>query len=92
MAANGILENAIIAVPLKYLSNFYRSLEMLLIKCKVELKLKCTKYFVLATGSVDNTLHEKMYFCIKYFFSKCDQILSFQQFPNPSWKTLFFVL
>ena len=29
-----------IAVPLKYLSNFWRSLEMPLIKCKVELSLK----------------------------------------------------
>ena len=30
-----------IAVPLKYLSNFWRSLEMPLINCKVELSLKC---------------------------------------------------
>ena len=30
-AANGILENATIAVPLKCLTNFWRSLEMLLI-------------------------------------------------------------
>ena len=37
---NGILRNATIAVPLKYLSNFWRSLEMPLINCKVELKLK----------------------------------------------------
>ena len=34
-------ENGIeIAVPLKYLSNFWRSLEMLLINCRVELTLK----------------------------------------------------
>ena len=33
---NGILKNATIAVPLKYLSNFRRSLEMPLINCKVE--------------------------------------------------------
>ena len=38
--ANGILKNATIFVPLKYLSNFCRSLEMPLINCKVELKLK----------------------------------------------------
>ena len=30
-AANGIFKNATIAVPLKYLSNFWRSLEMPLI-------------------------------------------------------------
>ena len=41
--ANGILRNATIAVPVKYLSNFWRSLEMPLINCKVELKLKWTK-------------------------------------------------
>ena len=42
--ANGVLRNAAIAVSLKYLSNFWKSLEMPLINCKVELKLKCTKY------------------------------------------------
>ena len=38
--ANGILKNATILVPLKSLSIFWRSLEMSLINCKVELKLK----------------------------------------------------
>ena len=38
--ANGILRNAITAVSIKYLSNFWRSFEMSLIKCKIELKLK----------------------------------------------------
>ena len=38
--ANGILKNAAISVPLKYLSNFWRSLEIPLINCKAELKLK----------------------------------------------------
>ena len=42
--ANGILRNATIAVLLKYLSNFWRSLEMLSINRKVELKLKWAKY------------------------------------------------
>ena len=42
-AANGILRNAAIVVPLKYLSNFWRSLEMPLINCKVELKLRWAK-------------------------------------------------
>ena len=53
-AANGILKNATIAVPLKYLSNFWRSLEIPLINCKVELKVKWTKYCVLPVGSNDN--------------------------------------
>ena len=46
--AKGILENATIAVPLKYWSNFRRSLEIPLINCKVKLKLRWTRYCVLA--------------------------------------------
>ena len=53
--ANGILKNAAIAVPLKYLSNFSRSREMPLANCKVELKLKWTKYCDLSTTGNDNT-------------------------------------
>ena len=53
--ANVILENARIAVPLKYLSNFWRSLEMSLINCKVDLKLQWTKYCVLSVAGADNT-------------------------------------
>ena len=37
---NRILKDTTIAVPLKYLSNFWRSFEMTLINFKVELKLK----------------------------------------------------
>ena len=44
--ANGILEYAVIAAPLKNLSKFWRSLEMSLINCKVELKLKWAKHCV----------------------------------------------
>ena len=36
---NGILKNPTIAVPLKFLTNFWRSLEMPLINCKVKQKL-----------------------------------------------------
>ena len=35
---NGILKNATIVVQLKYLSNFWRSLEIPLLNCKVKLK------------------------------------------------------
>ena len=37
---NGTKKGVKMAVPLKYLSNFWRSLEMPLINCKVELSLK----------------------------------------------------
>ena len=39
---------------LKYLSKFQRSLEMPLINCKAELKLKQTKYCVLSANNNDN--------------------------------------
>ena len=52
--AYGILKNATIAVPLKYLSNFWRSLEMPLINCKVELKLRWSKHCVLSVAGTDN--------------------------------------
>ena len=53
-AANEILKNETIAVPLKYLSNFSRSFEMPLINCKVELKLKWTKYCFLSADGNEN--------------------------------------
>ena len=37
--ADRSLKNIKIVVPLKYLSNFFRSLEMLLINCKIHLEL-----------------------------------------------------
>ena len=40
-----------IAVPLKYLSNFWRSLEMPLINCKVELSLKWYDRCLLTTAN-----------------------------------------
>ena len=51
---NGILKNVAIVVPLKYLSNFWRSLEIPLINCKEELKLKWTNHSVLSANNNDN--------------------------------------
>ena len=51
--ANGILKSATTAVPLKYLSNFWRS-KMPLIICKVELKLKLTRHCISSAGGNDN--------------------------------------
>ena len=46
--------NAKIAVPLKYLSNFWRSLEMPLINCIVELSLSWNENCIL-TSEAGNT-------------------------------------
>ena len=51
---NGTKNGVKIAVPLKYLSNFWRSLEMPLINCKVELSLKWTENCILATAANAN--------------------------------------
>ena len=53
-----------VVVPLKYLSNFFRSLEMPLINCKIKLNLTLKKECVLSTGvgdAVFNINDTKMY-------------------------------
>ena len=49
---NGTKNGVKIAVPLKYLSNFWRSLEMPLINCKVELSLKWIENCVLTSAAI----------------------------------------
>ena len=43
--------NVKVLVPLKYLSNFFRSLEMPLINCKIKLNLTSRKEYVLSTSA-----------------------------------------
>ena len=50
---NGTKSGVKIAVPLKYSSNFWRSLEMPLINCKVELSLKWIENCVLTAAAID---------------------------------------
>ena len=50
VVANNIARRSVkVVVPLKYLSNFFRSLEMPLINCKIKLNLTWTKECVLST-------------------------------------------
>ena len=61
-----------IAVPLKYFSNFWRSLEMPLIYCKIHLKLNWSKNSVMSTIS-DTTfkiINTKLYVPIVTWSSK----------------------
>ena len=53
--ANRKKENVKIAVPLKYLSNFWRSLEIPLINCKVELSLRWYENCVLSNVAGNST-------------------------------------
>ena len=41
-------------MPLRYLSNFWRLLEIPLINCEVELKLKWSKHCALASAGTEN--------------------------------------
>ena len=52
VVADNIAKRSVkVVVPLKYLSNFFRSLEMLLINCKIKLNLTRKKYCVLSTDA-----------------------------------------
>ena len=57
-AASGVLENAEIVVPLKYLSNFFRSLEMPLINCKIHLELSWRNDCVMSTIAISNNKYK----------------------------------
>ena len=43
-----------IMVPLKYLSNFWRTLEMPLINCEISFHLKWSKNSILVAGTANN--------------------------------------
>ena len=58
-------------------SNFCRSLEMLLINCKVEVKLKLTKYCVLSVANNENDIKaRKLYILIETLSGRDNQKLS----------------
>ena len=85
-----------IDVPLKYLSNFWRSLEMPLINCKVELSLKCYERCILtvANSATFTITDEKLYVPIVTLSiehnSKLTKLLS-EGFKRPIyWKNTFY--
>ena len=50
MNPNSFAKNTKIVGPLKYLSNFWRSLEMLLINCKIHLELNWNEDCILSSA------------------------------------------
>ena len=60
---NGRKNGVKIAVPLKYLSNFWRSLEMLLINCKVEISLNWIErcFLTVANTAIFKITDTKLY-------------------------------
>ena len=69
---NRVFENGKVAVPLKYLSSFWRSLEMPLFNCKTHLELNWSKDCVMST--ITNTIFKitntKLYLPIVTLLSK----------------------
>ena len=69
---NRVFKNVKIAVPLNHLSNFWRSLEIPLINCKINLKLNWTNDCVMST--IGNTTFKitntKLYLPIATLSSK----------------------
>ena len=51
---NGGTKNVEIMVPLKYLSNFCRTLEKPLINCEINLQLKWSKKCIIVDGTANN--------------------------------------
>ena len=82
--ANGILNNSTTAVPLKYLSNIWRSLEIALINCKIELKLKWTKYRVLSAKGNDNVKDNDNANNVIFYYKKHKIICSSCNFVSKS--------
>ena len=71
-ADNGVSKNVEIAVPLKYLSNFWGSLEMPLINCKIHFELNWSKDCIMSTIA-DTTFkitNTKLYISIVTLSSK----------------------
>ena len=60
---NSSVKNTKIVVPLKYLRNFWRSLEMPLINCKIHLELSWIENCILSSAgdSGDNGLKRSVY-------------------------------
>ena len=69
---NGVFKDVKIAVPLKYLSNFWRSLEMPLINCKIHLELNWSKHSLMSTipDTAFKITNTKLYFLIVTISSK----------------------
>ena len=55
---NGGTKDAEIMVPLKYLSNFWRTLEMSLINCEISLPVKRSRKCLLVAGTAANQEQE----------------------------------
>ena len=80
-AADGVLKNSNIIVPLRYLSNFCRSLEMPLFNCKIHLELNWSKSCAMPDIAAETPFkmtNTKLYVPIATFSTKDDISLTKQ--------------
>ena len=82
--ADGNMKDVEILVPLKYLSNFWRTLEMPLINCKVELILTWSKNCVIpsATGETKFAITETKPYVPVVTLSTEDNVKLLQQLKS----------
>ena len=69
---NGVFKDVKTAIPLEYLSNFWRSLEIPLINCKIHLELNWSKDCVMSTiaNTTSKIINTKLYVPIVTLSSK----------------------
>ena len=84
-ADNGVFKNVKIAVPLNNLSNFWRSLEIPLINCKIHIELNWSRDCVMSTiaGTTFEITNTKLYVSIVNDDVKLVKLLE-EGFKRPS--------
>ena len=89
--ANRKKENVKIVVPLKYLSNFWRSLEMPLINCKVEFSLEWYEECMLFTSGTATTFEiTDATFYVPIVTLKTDDTTKLSKLLSEGFKRLFY--
>ena len=90
--SGGNIKDAEIIVPLKYLSNFWRTLEMPLINCEVNLELTWSKDSVITTSTGEGKFQiteTKLYVPV-VTLSTQDNAKLLQQLKSPTTKNYYF--
>ena len=68
-AGNNSRKDVQIMVPLKYLSNFWRTLEMPLINCEINIFLTWSEKYIIVTGDYGDNVNNKPQFKIQNIYA-----------------------
>ena len=80
--AVGNIKNVVRAVPLKYLSNFWRTLEMPLINCEADLILTWSKDYVISSATGETKFTDTKLYIILIILSTQDNRKLLQQLKS----------